>query len=111
MAHLRRTIDDYRLAVGCQFQLPVVMVVSLHHGAGTVRLAALHNVPRVGEDLQDPLLAVLGVQGADAHVLQRDDALGRSLGRVLEVVETPVVEDKPPSLPALPASSLTTREQ
>ena len=86
--------------------LPVVMMISLHHRPGAVSLAALDNVSVVVEYLKGPLLAIFVVQGADGHVLQGDDPLGRRLGRVLEIVETPVVENKPPSLPALPTSAL-----
>ena len=86
--------------------LPVVMMISLHHCPGAVGFAALDNVSVIVEYLEGPLLAVLVVQGPHRHVLQGNDSLGRSLGRVLEIVETPVVENKPPSLPAFPTSAL-----
>ena len=85
---------------------PVVMMISLHHCSGAVGLAALDNVPVIVEDLKSPFFAVLVVQGPHGHVLQGDDPLGGGLGRVLEVVQTPIVENKPPSLPALPTSAL-----
>ena len=86
--------------------LPVVMMISLHHSPGAVSLAALDDVPVIVEYLEGPLLAVLVVQSPHGHVLQGNDSLGRCLGRVLEIVETPVVENKPPSLPAFPTSAL-----
>ena len=82
------------------------MMISLHHCPGAVSLAALDNVPIIVEYLEGPLLAVLVVQGPHGHVLQGNDPLGSRLGSVLEVVETPVVENKPPSLPAFPTSAL-----
>ena len=82
------------------------MMISLHHSPGAVSLAALDNGSVIVEYLEGPLLAILVVQGSHGHVLQGNDSLGRSLGRVLEIVETPVVENKPPSLPAFPTSAL-----
>ena len=86
--------------------LPIIFMVALDDGAVVVGLAALDNVSVVVEYLEGPLLAVLVVQGPHGHVLQGNDPLGSRLGSVLEGVETPVVEDKPPSLPAFPTSAL-----
>lgn len=82
-------------------------MVALHHGPIGISLTSLHSfTSRVAEDLKHPILAIPVRQGAHFDALQGDDALGAGLCCVLEVVETPVVEDKPASLPILPATSL-----
>ena len=84
-------------------------MVALDHGAAAVSLAAFDDFRLLGVDLENKLFAVPILDWADPNVLQRYDALRYVLSRVLEVVKTPVVEDKPTTLPGFPASSLTTR--
>ena len=86
--------------------VPVMMMISLDHCPGTVSLASFHDITGLIIDLKSPLAAVLIVKWADCNVLQRNDSFRGGLGRVLEVVETPVRENKPTSLPALPTSAL-----
>ena len=85
---------------------PVVMMISLDHSPGTVSLAPLHDITGLIIDLKGPLLAVLVVQWPDCNVLQGNDSFRCSLGRVLEIVQAAVRENKPTSLPALPTSAL-----
>ena len=84
-----------------------MLMVALYHGSVGICLAALdHLAAGVAEDLKHPVFAALVGEGTDLHALEGNDALGAGLGSVLEVVETFVVEDKPTSLPALPAAAL-----
>ena len=86
---------------------PVVFVVSLDDGTMGISLASFHHLAAgVAEDLENPVLAVLVGQRAHLHPLERDDALGRVLRRVLEIVQTPIVQDEPTPLPVLPVPTL-----
>ena len=86
-------------------------MVALVNSSIVVRFAPLDNFSHVAVYLEHPLLAVPPVlHGAHPHVLQGDDALGHILGRVLEVVETTVVQDEPATLPALPAAALMEKQ-
>ena len=82
------------------------MVISLDDCPGTVSLTSFHDITGFVIDLEGPLLPVLVIQRSDCDVLQRDDALGHVLCCVLEIVKTLVIQDKPPTLPAFPASAL-----
>lgn len=86
--------------------LPVIMMISLDNSSWTIRLAALDNLSWLVEDLKDPMFAVLVIQGSHRNVFQGNDALRSCLRRVLKVVKTTIVQDKPPTLPALPTSAL-----
>ena len=86
--------------------VPVAVMISLNDSAGTVSFASFHDITGFVIDLEGPLLPVLVIQRSDCDVLQRDDALRYVLRRVLEIVEAPVIQDKPTSLPAFPASAL-----
>ena len=72
-----------------------------------ISLAPFHHLAAgIAEDLKDPVLPVLVGQGSHLHPLEGDDALGRVLGGVLEVVQATVVQDEPASLPVLPVAAL-----
>ena len=84
-------------------------MISLDHSARTIRLTSLDDIICLRVDLKGPLsLAVLApvLHRPHSDVLQRDDALGNVLGGVLEVIQAPVVQDKPAALPGFPTSTL-----
>ena len=69
-----------------------------------VRLARLDELGAGGVQLEAMrLVSILHL--SHLNVLQRDDAEWLLVGRVLEVVETVVVQYEPPSLPALVTSA------
>lgn len=69
-----------------------------------VRLARLDELGAGGVQLEAMrLMSILHL--SDLNVLQRDDAARLLVGRVLEVIETVVVQYEPPSLPALVTSA------
>ena len=81
-------------------------MVSLDHRPIPVSFTSFDDFRHFRVDLKHKLLSVTILYGAHANVLQGDDALGYVLGRVLEIIKTPVIEDKPATLPAFPASAL-----
>ena len=81
-------------------------MVSLDDSPIAVRFTSFDDFRHFSVDLEYKLLAVTILHGAHADVLQRDDALGHVLCCVLEIVKTLVIQDKPPTLPAFPASAL-----
>ena len=91
--------------------LPVIMMISLNHSSWTIGLATLDNLSGLIVDLKHPMFAVLVVQGSNRNVHQGNDALRSSLSRVLEIVKTTIVQHKPPTLPALPASALQWKDK
>ena len=81
-------------------------MVSLDHRPIPVSFTSFDDFRHFRVDLKHKLLSVTILYGAHANVLQGDDALGYVLGRVLEIIKAPVIEDKPATLPAFPASAL-----
>ena len=81
-------------------------MIPLNYSSRAVRFAALHNVSIVIEYFKGPLLPILVLQGSDWHILQGYDTFWGGLCRVLEVVKTTIIQDKPTSLPAFPTSAL-----
>ena len=81
-------------------------MIALYHGAIAIGLAPFDDLRHIAVDLEHKLLPVAVLHPAHPHVLQRDDPLRHVLGRVLEVIQTTVVEDEPTPLPTFPASSL-----
>ena len=86
--------------------IPVILMVPLDHRPTTISLTPLDNLIPFRVDLKGPLLAVHVLHGAHAHILQRDDALWHVLCRVLEVVETAVVQHEPAPFPRFPTAAL-----
>lgn len=85
---------------------PVNRVLSLHHFALGVRLARFDEVrTAAGVQLEAVLLLAIA-RLPHGDVLQRNDAPGFFVRRVLEVVQAVVVEDEPATFPALVTTAL-----
>ena len=81
-------------------------MVTLDHSSIAVSFATFDDLRHFGINFKNKLLPVSILDWPDSDVLQRNDAFWDILGRVLEVVKTPVVKNEPTPLPSLPASAL-----
>ena len=86
--------------------IPVVFMIPLHNSPTTVSLAAFDDLRLFRVDLEHKLFTIAIIHGSHADIFQRYDSFWNILRCVLEVVQTTIVENKPTSLPSLPASAL-----
>ena len=81
-------------------------MVTLDYGPIPVSLAAFDNFWKLRVDLKHKLFTITVIHRSDPDVFKRNDAFWDIFCRVLEVVQTSIVENKPTPLPGFPASSL-----
>ena len=81
-------------------------MIPLHNSPTTVSLAAFDDLRLFRVDLEHKLFTITIIHGSHADIFQRYDSFWNILRCVLEVIQTTIVENKPTSLPSLPASAL-----
>ena len=85
-------------------------MVTLDHSSIAVSFATFDDFRHFGINFKNKLLPVSILDWPDSDVLQGNDAFRDILGRVLEVVKTPVVKNEPTPLPSFPASALQQKQ-
>ena len=86
--------------------IPVVFMVTLYHRPIAVSLAAFDDFRLFRVNLKNKLFSTTVLHWSDFNIFQRNDAFWNVFSCVLEVVEAPIIDDKPTPLPSFPASAL-----
>ena len=86
------------------------MMIPLYHGPRTVCFASFNNICCLAVNFKCEIFLIFILKRTNSDILERNYSFRDVLSGVLEVVQTSIIQHKPPSFPIFPTSTLKKNE-